>query len=280
MGKISRVLLAALPAVLAGCLPLTVSEHNFLSTHPKPWPVAAGCESARGEPVTVAHADGNTSHGVHLAVQRPVATVLLFLGNGEVLDEEGAVRLWQLCRHGVDGYVFDRRGYGRTAGRPRLATLGADALDAYDFVRARARQPVIVHGFSLGSMVAGHVVAHRPVDALVLEGSSPTARDWLDVHFPWYLRPVFRVRLAPDLARVDNGAVVRAYDGPLLIAAGENDPDTIPELSRKLYALATSPHKRLAIIPGAEHHALTTPAGFEVYRSFIASVAAASAASR
>lgn len=276
--KVLCVSLAALLAMLAGCVPLTVSEHHFLSADRKAWPVAAGCEASRFERVTVAHPDGNVSHGVHLAVPQPAATVLLFLGNGEVLDDEGATRLWQLCRHDVDGYVFDRRGYGRTHGRPQLAALAADALDVYDHVRGRARGPLVVHGFSLGSMIAGHVAARRPIDALVLEGSAPTAAEWLDVHFPWYLRLVFRVRLAEDLARVDNGAVVAAFRGPLLIAVGEHDPDTIPELSRRLFALAASPHKRLEIVPRAAHHALTTPAGFEVYHSFIGSVAAAPAA--
>lgn len=277
---ITRLWAGPLLAMLAGCVPFTVSEYTFLSTDPKAWPEAAGCESSRVDRLTVTHADGNVSHGVHLAAAHPTATVLLFLGNGEVIDEEGATRLWQLCRQGVDGYAFDRRGYGRTRGRPQIDALARDGLDAYDHVRARTRGPLVVHGFSLGSMIAGQVAAQRPVDALVLEGSARSAADWLDVHFPWYLRPVFRVRLTPELARIDNGAVLAAYRGPLLIAVGEQDPDTIPQLSRELFALAASPHKRLEIVPKAGHHALTTPAGFEAYRSFIASVASTHAAAR
>lgn len=264
---------ACFAVALQGCIPFTVTEWNFLSVNPQRWEAGSAEAELRLKEVAVTHADGNISSGLYLSSVRPAATVLLFLGNGEVVDREGATRLWQLSRLGVDAYVFDRRGYGRTPGKPFIKTLAADGLEIFDDVRKRARGPVIVHGFSLGSMVAGHVASERAVDALVLEASSPNAAEYLAEHTPWYMSLLLRIKLSPDLQHADNGAMVQRYQGPLLIAVGDQDTDTVPALSKRLFDLATSPRKQLAIIPKADHYALITPAGFEVYRSFILSVA-------
>ena len=130
-----------------------------------------------------------------------------------------------------------------------------------------------MHGFSLGTSIAGLVAKNRNVDALVIEGGTPSVTEYIAVHLPWYLKLVSRPKVAKELEGIGTSAALRGYTGPLLIAAGERDKDTIPELSKRLFASLDNSQKELVIVPGAGHNALTTPAGSLVYRAFLHRVA-------
>jgi pimeloyl-ACP methyl ester carboxylesterase len=91
----------------------------------------------------------------------------------------------------------------------------------------------------------------------------------VDEKVPWYARPVLRVRPDATLRAVEPATALRDYLGPLLIAVGEKDPDTVPELSRTLHAAANSPLKELIVVPGAGHYALGSAGGFRLFADFL-----------
>jgi pimeloyl-ACP methyl ester carboxylesterase len=103
--------------------------------------------------------------------------VLYFGGNMFHLDQHGAALLPVLAACGTNVAVFDYRGYGRSPGKPTVENMQADALALFDAVNARFPGRVIVHGQSLGSFMAAHVAAARPVLATVLESTATSAEE-------------------------------------------------------------------------------------------------------
>lgn len=253
---------------LSGCA-YRLSDSNFLRADPSAWPVSAVEPGYRTEAVTVRHGDGNVSHGLHLSGPAPKGTILYIYGGGNTIDSHGALRLWQYRQMGFDAYVFDRRGYGHTPGTPTIGRLIEDAAETFDFVRARSRGPLVLHGFSMGSTIAAEVVRTRTPDVLVIEGGTPSARAYIDTKIPWYARPLVRIRLDPALEAIEPATALRDYRGPLLIAVGERDPDTVPALSRQLFAAAGSSRKELLVVPGAGHYALGGEQGFRAFADFL-----------
>ena len=68
-----------------------------------------------------------------------------------------------------DVVVFHYRGYAPSSGRPSAQSLLSDSLVIFDYLQqARASQPIIAIGFSIGSGVAAYVARHRPVAGLIL----------------------------------------------------------------------------------------------------------------
>lgn len=81
-------------------------------------------------------------------------------------------------------YLMNYRGYGGSTGSPSETALMADGLALFDAARARHGH-VVVMGRSLGSGVAVHVAAQRPVDALVLVTPYDSLLALARAQFPW-----------------------------------------------------------------------------------------------
>ena len=114
--------------------------------------------------------------------------------------------------------------------------------------------PVMVHGHSLGSFVAGAVARQRKTDALILESSATTAGEWVQGFVDdsiWIRRGV----IEGSLKGKGNLALMATLDEPVLIVVGANDQTTLPAMSSKLFAAANVPNtmKQLLVVPGADH---------------------------
>ncbi len=175
--------------------------------------------------------------------------LVYFGGNGERLDLWREVVAQQLPNHTT--YLMAYRGYGASDGRPSQDALGADALALVDHVTARhPGAPVAVLGRSLGSGVAVHVAAARPVDRVVLvtpfDSLVATAADlfpglpvaqliadrWDSAAIaPEVRAPVLVLRAALDVvvrpARTD--ALVAALSDPVVISFPESDHNDISD---------------------------------------------------
>ena len=130
-----------------------------------------------------------------------------------------------------------------------------------DYVKGRAdlnHLPVVIHGHSLGSMIAGYLASQRNVDALVLEGSVTNVEQMTAARIPWFAKPFVSVEFSEEIKQVDNLKALQVYQAPLLIITGEKDTQTPPELAKSLYQHAKSQQKQIYIAKGKHHsNALT-----------------------
>jgi pimeloyl-ACP methyl ester carboxylesterase len=108
--------------------------------------------------------------------------LLYFGGNGEDVSLNRDDALDWTPDHTV--YLVSYRGYGHSDGEPSEAALAADAIALFDLV-ARTHEEVDVLGRSLGSGVAVHVAAVRPVRRLALVTPFDSVLRVGQGHYPW-----------------------------------------------------------------------------------------------
>lgn len=105
--------------------------------------------------------------------ERPAPAVLVFHGNGELIDDSREfAEVWNAA--GASVLLVEYRGYGRSGGEPGVATGIADAAAWFDRVAATPGvrpDVVLAYGFSLGGVFAAELAAIRPVAGLAMEGA-------------------------------------------------------------------------------------------------------------
>jgi glyoxylase-like metal-dependent hydrolase (beta-lactamase superfamily II)/fermentation-respiration switch protein FrsA (DUF1100 family) len=208
-----------------------------------------------------------------LGAERP--TVLFFHGNGEVVgDHDQFAPLYHQA--GLSLFVAEYRGYGRSGGRPTLASLVADAHPVARYVHRlldeRGCSPLrLVMGRSLGAhpaleLAAGNGSGFR---GAVIESGAAGLRRMLD-------------RLS--LGASDEGArlaaaheaKLRSIRLPVLQLHGAVD-DLVPiELADELYDLLAGTQRQLVVIPLANHNTILWVGHrqyFEALRAFVAGLA-------
>lgn len=216
-----------------------------------------------------------------LLLERPdaLATVLFYGGNLFHLDDAGLQVVKALAACPVNIAMFDYRGYGRSAGEPTPALMAADALRIYDHVRQLQGGTLLVHGYSLGSFMAGQVAAQRRLDGLVLAGAAPSplaTAEYAVGQRAGLLAPLIKLKISEGLAGIDNRQALGRYEGPLLMLAGGRDQTTPAELGRQLFDAVPSAQKDFLLLPEAGHNALLPrQATMERYCDFVRAVSAA-----
>jgi pimeloyl-ACP methyl ester carboxylesterase len=154
--------------------------------------------------------------------------VLFFMGNSGTL----AYHLPPMLAHIAAGRTVRALAYpggGGVPGAPSEALLKAQALVAYDWLDARSEQPIIVHGYSMGSGLALHVAANRTVKSVILD--APFARicdlmtraSWLPACY------------LPGIQTWDNLAYAGSIHAPVLIQHGNDDMVIPPADSLRLW---------------------------------------------
>jgi len=220
-------------------------------------------------------ADGVKLHGWFLPAQavdktvgkgyvgeRPGACTLLFLhGNAQNISTHIASVFW-LPAKGVNVFLFDYRGYGRSAGRPDLAGAHLDfaaALDRLMVLPEVDPERVVVLGQSLGGSIAIVGLARSPhkerVRALVTDGAfsdyRAIAREKLAGFFlTWPLQWPLSYTFDGDHRPLE--AIAEISPIPVLIIQGLADQVVPPHHGEALYAAAGEP-KELWLLPETEH---------------------------
>jgi uncharacterized protein len=92
-----------------------------------------------------------------------------------------------LLATGVNVFVFDYRGYGRSQGRPSEEGTYRDAQAAYQWLRQKGfpATNIIAFGESLGGGVAAELAAREPIGGLVLQSTFTSIPDMGADLFPW-----------------------------------------------------------------------------------------------
>jgi fermentation-respiration switch protein FrsA (DUF1100 family) len=209
--------------------------------------------------------DGTRLHGwwIDSPRQPAVAHVLLAHGNaGNIGDRVLHAKL--LTDAGLDVFLFDYRGYGKSEGRPDEEGTYRDARAAR---AALLRQPgvdpsrIVYLGESIGGAVALALAVEAPPLGLVLQSAFTSVRDMGRLHYPF-----IPTTLVPDA--YPNLRRVARLKSPLLVIHGDLD-DIVPVAhGHALFAAAPEP-KRIEIVRGAGHNDLLDAMGAE-YGTIIA----------
>lgn len=242
--------LPALAVVLAGALAygalcglLFLRQRSLLYF---PQPRAA---DAPGELLPLPITGGPPEARVLVTVRRrPGPKALIYFGGNA---EDVA---WQLPRleaafpeHAL--YLPHYRGYGGSSGEPSERALFADALALFDRVRAD-HGAIAVIGRSLGSAVAVHLAAHRPVARLVLVTPFDSIEAVAARHYP--LVPV-GLLLQDKYRSFEQAPRVGA---PTLLIAAERD-EVIPRANSEALLSSFRPGvASLVVLPVEGHNAV------------------------
>lgn len=182
--------------------------------------------------------DGRLLHGWWIPHPSARGTVIHCHGNAGNIGD----RIWMaadLHRLGVNVFLFDYRGYGRSRGLPTEQGTYRDARAAYEVVRTRyadaENPPVVVHGQSLGGAVAIQLALDKPVRAVIVESTFSSVIDMGRMMYPG-----LPVRLFCHF-RYESTNKVAGLRVPAIFAHSPTD-DVVPfELGRRLFENAPEP---------------------------------------
>jgi fermentation-respiration switch protein FrsA (DUF1100 family) len=174
-------------------------------------------------------------------------TVLLFHGNAGNISHR-LDKLAVLRDLGVDTFIIDYRGYGRSEGKPDEQGTYLDARAAYDYLitqRKVAPRSIVVYGESLGSAIAADLATKVDIGGLILEEAFTSVGDVGQKMFPFF--PVrWLVR-----NKYDTLSKMPRIKVPLLIFHSRDDEIFNIRHAQRLFAAANEP-KQLVELRG--HH--------------------------
>jgi len=236
-----------------------------------PQPIATTTHlPARAATLEVTAADGTVLRGwIARGAADPAPAVIYFGGNAEEVSWALADARWPRAWTIV---ALNYRGYGASGGKPGERALLADGLAIFDAVAAREgidATRIAAFGRSLGTAVATHVAARRPVAAVVLVSPYDSMAAIGSHHYPWL--PV-SLLLRHRFDAIADAPRCRA---PLLAIVGGEDTIVPPARSQALYD-AWGGAKTWHSIRGADHNTLGATADFwQAIGRFLDAVASA-----
>jgi fermentation-respiration switch protein FrsA (DUF1100 family) len=244
-----RAILLALLLGIMGCLFYPWIENFFvffpdrsLEATPADWGLTA-------EDVCFEATGGTRLHGWFFPLHGTPPVILFSHGNaGNISHRLENVRL--LLNQGLQVFIYDYSGYGRSRGHPSEKGIYQDGLAAYDYLISHKKispDRIISFGRSLGAAVAIEIAMRKEVRSLIIESAFTSIRDMAKQMLLFQL-------LSPFLpADYNNLKKIQTIYVPKLIIHGEED-EIVPFLmGQRLYRSAPDP-KLFYSIPGAGHN--------------------------
>ena len=178
--------------------------------------------------------------------------VLFFYGNGETAnDYNGIAPLY--TQIGVNFFVADYRGYGRSGGWPSFTTMLADSVKVLDYACGMLETEgytgrIFVMGRSMGRHSAFELAAHcgDRLAGVIIESGRPILGN-----FVYGLPPQ-----DAEALEVAYLAKVTSITIPSLVIHGEEDTLAPVQQAVEMHHAFQSADKRLLTIPGAGHNDL------------------------
>lgn len=189
--------------------------------------------------------DGVRLNGWFIPVDKPRATLIFCHGNGGNISHR-LEKIAMFNRLGLDVFIIDYRGYGKSTGRPSEAGIYLDAKAAYDYLvkeKGLLAKNLIVFGESLGCAAAVDLATKNETAGLILEAPFTSARDMARIIYP-FLPTIFLSVRFDSLAKIGNVSV------PKLIIHSRNDEIVPFKLGRKLFDASSQPKEFLEILGG------------------------------
>lgn len=200
------------------------------------------------ENIWVRTADGVRLHGWLIPNIESPATLLFFHGNAGNISHR-LDNLKRLFDAGLQVFIFDYRGFGRSEGEPSERGTYQDARAVWQWLATEVGGPIVLFGRSLGGAVATWLAVQEDVEAagLVLENTFTRGRDIAQLLVP---APIALYLLPDFYPTVDR---IRRLRAPLLVIHGDQDELIPVEHAYRLYEAAPEP-KSLYIVPGGHHN--------------------------
>jgi alpha-beta hydrolase superfamily lysophospholipase len=222
----------------------------------------------------LAQTDDGVSVGVRLyPVEADKPVILFFHGNGEIASDYDDVGP-TYNRYGINFFVADYRGYGKSTGKPSASAVIHDAHAVFKDVTAWMEKnnylaPLFIMGRSLGSAPALELVVSYQdrIQGLILESAFAQTLPLLRL----LGIPVERLGVTEENC-FGNERKIEQFRKPTLIIHAENDHIIPFHHAQTLMERSPAPDKELVMIPGANHNDILYQAGeryFEAINRFI-----------
>ena len=180
------------------------------------------------------------------------STLIFAHGNaGNMSDRLLKVRVFY--EFGLNVFIFDYRGYGKSEGRPSEQGIYLDAQGAYDYLQSRQdinMNNIILYGASLGGVVVVNLATCRKAALLVVESSITHARDMARIIYPFV--PAVFLSL-----KFDSIGKVKAMTMPKLFIHSPEDQIVPYWIGQKLFEAAAEPKEFLQIHGGHNDGSIT-----------------------
>lgn len=194
--------------------------------------------------------DGLLLNGWFIRNREARSTLVWFHGNaGNISDRVENIKMLHE-KTKINIFIFDYRGYGRSAGRVSEEGTYLDGEAALEFVRKQLGVnpgQTVLFGRSLGAAVAAEMANRFDSQALILESPFASIRDMAHILLPFLpVGPLFRTRY-------DVREKVRTIRTPLLVLHGDHD-EVVPIQQGKLVFDAAPEPKQFFTLVGAGHN--------------------------
>ncbi len=185
--------------------------------------------------------DGVRLTGWYIPSVKPGGVLLFCHGNGgNISDRLDTIEI--VHRLGLNMFIFDYRGYGKSAGKPDEKGTYLDAEAAWRWIvneKGVSPDDFIIMGRSLGGAIAAWLAVKHPPKACIIESAFTSARDMGAEMYPWLpVRFISRFRYAT----ID---YLKELACPVLIVHSPDD-DIIPyHHGKRLFEAAHAPKEFL-----------------------------------
>lgn len=183
-------------------------------------------------------------HGWFLPRQSAQYSLLFCHGNaGNISHRIEKLRFFHDL--GLNIFIFDYRGYGKSKGRPSEKGLYRDTKAAYVYLLSRNIKPeqIIGYGESLGGAVIIDLASHNKLYALIIDSTMSNAKDMAKIIYPFLPHWIISTKL-------DSLSKVKTIKIPKLFIHSINDEIVPYKLGKKLFAAASEPKEFLEIRGG------------------------------
>jgi fermentation-respiration switch protein FrsA (DUF1100 family) len=167
-----------------------------------------------------------------------------------------------LLDHGLQVFIFDYRGYGKSTGTPSEIGIYTDGLAAYDYLVGERGIPpgqIVLFGRSLGAAVAIDIALKKKVGSLIMETPFTSTRDMAKTMGLFVLISYFLPRHYNALEKIPRVNV------PKLIVHGERDEIVPFSMGQRLFEAAKMP-KYFYPLKKAGHNDTYVKGGEEYFR--------------
>ena len=190
----------------------------------------------RYESVSFRTADNVRLHGWFVPCENARFTLIFLHGNGGNISHRLA-KVSLFHKLGLNVFIFDYRGYGKSRGTPSEKGLYRDADAAYEYLvaaRGIPKKDMILYGESLGGAVAIDLAKREEVRALITEETFTSIPEMSKIVYPFI--PSFIIS-----TQFDSVSKIKDVSCPKLIIHSEDDEIVPFYLGKRLFDAAAEP---------------------------------------